>query len=93
MTIVELERCVALLLEMARRRGIDEVVPPNVDGYWTVTSPAWTQVYQTPQPAVGSFSDDEQELQKVLRDPSRGSAVDLERAAHLLRLLSDQLAT
>ena len=44
-----------------------------------------------PTPGVGSFSDDEEELSKLLASPERASAVDLERLAHLLRLLSDQM--
>jgi hypothetical protein len=90
--VSELEECLAVLMEMVRERGIIEIAS-KVDGYLTVTSPEWRDVYvdPSPTPAVGSFSDDADELCKVLIDPARASAVDLERAAHLLRLLSDQL--
>ena len=92
MKVADLEKCVAILTRLARERGVDEVVAPDGDLYWTITAPEWTRVYEQPKPAVGSFSDDEQELTKMLTDPSRASAVDFERVAHLLRALSDQLA-
>jgi hypothetical protein len=93
MKLSELERCLTLLLGAARDAGIDEVAA-EVDGYWTIVSPEWRDVYaaQPPEPAVGSFADDEAELSKILDDRGRASAVDFERAAHLLRLLSDRLA-
>lgn len=92
MKVTDLEKCVSILARLARERGVEEVVPPDSDGYWTVTAPAWTDVYEEPKPAVGSFSDDEEELKKMLANPERASSVDLERVAHLLRRLSDQLA-
>ena len=92
MKIADLERCVAILARLARERGWDEVSPSDSDAYWTVTAPAWTKIYEEPDPAVGSFADDEAQLLRMLDDPTRASAVDLERVAHLLRLLSDRLA-
>jgi hypothetical protein len=92
MKVTDLEKCVSILAHLALERGVNEVMPPDSDGYWTVTAPAWTQVYEEPKLAVGSFSDDEEELKKMLADPARASSVDLERVAHLLRRLSDQLA-
>jgi hypothetical protein len=83
---------VSILARLARERGVDEVVLPEADGYWTITAPGWTQIYEEPKPSVGSFCDDEEELKKMLADPERASSVDLERVAHLLRRLSDQLA-
>jgi hypothetical protein len=50
-------------------------------------------IYQEPKPSIGSFVDDESELKKLLDDPSRASAVDLDRVAHLLKLLSHLLAS
>jgi hypothetical protein len=92
MKVTDLEKCMSILTRLALERGVDEVVPPPEDGYWTITAPAWTQVYEEPKPGVGSFSDDEEELMKMLANPERASSVDLERVAHLLRRLSDQLA-
>jgi len=92
MKVTDLEKCVSILARLARERGVDEVTPDS-DGYWTISAPEWTQVYEEPKPAVGSFSDDEEELAKMLANPDRASSVDLERVAHLLRRLSDQLAS
>ena len=92
MKISDLEKCFAILARFARERGIEEVSQPVPDGYWTITAPAWTRIYEEPTPSVGSFSDDEEELKRLLEDPTRASSVDLERVAHLLCRLSDQLA-
>lgn len=79
-------------LRKAEEQGLSEVTAPH-DGYLTITSPDWRDIYADPPPTpgVGSFSDDEEELTKLLASPERASAVDLERLAHLLRLLSDQM--
>lgn len=92
MKVTDLEKCVGILSRLALDRGVNEVVPPESDGYWTITAPEWTRVYEDPEPSVGSFADDEAELTKMLENPERASSVDLERVAHLLRRLSDQLA-
>jgi hypothetical protein len=92
MKLRDLENCVGILVRLARESGVDEVMLPDSDGYWTITTPAWTKIYEDPEPAVGSFSDDAEELNNLLSNPERASSVDLERVAHLLRLLSDQLA-
>jgi hypothetical protein len=91
MTVAELRSCIEVLLLHAQARGINEVGCPDDDHYWTVTSTDWRRIYEDPKPAVGSFVDDKAELRKLLNDPSRASAVDLERAANLLRLLSDRI--
>jgi len=91
MKLDDLEKCVRILIRLAADRGVEDVRPEG-DGYWTVTTPEWTRIYDEPKPAIGSFSDDEEELRKMLADPERASSVDLERVAHVLRLLSDQLA-
>lgn len=93
MKVTDLEKCIAILLEVARRRGVSEIALPANDGYWTITSQEWTRIYEQPTPGVGSFSDDEQQLLMMLEDPTGASAVDLERVAHLLCLLSDQLVS
>lgn len=92
MTLHEIEQCFQVLVHAVRERGLGEIRLPATDGYWTITSPEWRNIYETPAPAVGSFADDNDELRKLLADPERASAVDLERLAHLLLLLSDQLA-
>ena len=92
MKVTDLEKCVSILVRLALERGVEEIALPHDDGYWTVTAPEWTRIYEEPKPAVGSFSDDEEQLSEMLANPERASSVDLERAAHLLRRLSDQLA-
>lgn len=92
MTLDELEKCLTIVLNHARERGVIEIGPQGSDGYWTVTSPKWRDVYSDPEPAVGSLADDEATLYKLIEDPCRASSVDFERLAHLLRALSDELA-
>ena len=92
MTLDELEKCLNITLKRAREMGVSEIGPQESDGYWTVTSPNWRDVYSDPEPAVGSLADDEANLYKLIVDPGRASSVDLERLAHLLRALSDELA-
>ena len=92
MKVADLEKCLTMLLQVALDRGVDEIVLPKDDGYWTVTSPEWRDAYQVPEPALGSFADDEAELLTILAEPKRASAVDLERIAHMIRLLSDQIS-
>jgi hypothetical protein len=93
MKVSDLEKCVSILARHALLFGIDEVTTKDVDLYWTITSSQWTRIYEDPTPAVGSFIDDAAELERMLADPARASAVDLERVAHLLLLLSDQLCS
>jgi len=92
MTLDELEKCLSIVLKRARDMGITEIGPHESDGYWTVTSPDWRDVYSDPEPAVGSLSDDESMLSKLIDDPRRASSVDADRISHLLRALSDKLA-
>jgi hypothetical protein len=92
MTFAEIRECIELLLAHAEGQGLSEIALPPSDLYWTVTSQDWRMPYQEPKPGLGSFADDEGELAKLLQTPARASAVDLERVASLLRLLSDRLA-
>ena len=92
MTLSELRKCLAILIEMLEERGVQRLMLEGQEGYWTIPSPEWRNVYVDPELAVGSFSDDVSELGKMLKNPARASAVDLERMSGLLKLLSDQLA-
>ena len=91
MTVAQLEKCTKALFALARARGITEIASED-DGYWTVTSPDWRDMYREPTPGVGSFCDDESGLTAMLQNPDRAGSVDFERVAHYLRLLSDQLS-
>ena len=92
MTLEDLGKCIEILIQLARSRGLSEITISDPGSYWTVTAPEWTEMYKDPALAVGSFSDDEQALHRLLLDPTRASSVDFDRAAHLLRLVSDRLA-
>ena len=91
MNLEDIEYCFRVLMEHARRRGVTQLDLRDRDFYWTIVSPDWLSVYDEPKPSVGSLRDDHEELVKLRQDPSRASAVDLERLAHLLRYLSDEL--
>lgn len=91
MTVDELERCIGRLLAHLRSGGITTVDTGPYDYYWTVISPEWLDMEGSPELAVGSLVDDLAELQKLQLEPGRASAVDLDRVAAILRLLSDQL--
>lgn len=91
MTLAELEQCVHILLRHAASWGVGEV-PGDRDYYWTVGSPDWLTVPDDPEVGIGSFADDEAELRKLLADPARAAATDLDRVAHLLKLVSERIA-
>ncbi len=93
MTVAELEVCLRILFDHARSVGLERVELGDLDLYWTISSADSLTIYQEPKPSIGSFVDDESELKKLLDDPSRASAVDLDRVAHLLKLLSHLLAS
>lgn len=92
MTIDELEKCISLLLSLARARGVKEIGTGARDYYWNVLGPEWVEMTKEPKLAVGSLDDDVSELSKLLQEPGRASAVDFDRAAALLRLISDDLS-
>lgn len=92
MTIDELEKCILRLLSLARSRGVVNIDPGSRDYYWNVPAPAWVDMTKEPKLAVGSLEDDVSELSKLLDNPDRASAVDLDRAAVLLRMISDDLS-
>src|SRR5687768_15683262 len=91
-TIDELERCISILLALARSRGVEKLDTGSLDLYWTVPSPEWIEMQQQPDLGVGSLGDDLTQLEKLLVDPQRASSVDLDRAAAMLRLISDRLS-
>lgn len=88
----ELAECFRILCSHAKSRGVTAVEPGNDDLYWSVGSPDWRKIHQDPAPGVGSFADDASELKKLLADPGRASAVDLDRLASMLRVISDSVA-
>ena len=93
MTIDELERCISQLLALARSRGIEKIDTGKRDYYWSVPSPEWVDMTKQPQLTVGSLDDDLAELNKLRAEPERASSVDLDRAAAMLRLISEELSS
>lgn len=92
MNLDELEQCFKALVWKLRADGLDSFEAAPNDFYWVVTSPDWLEMSREPKPAVGSLIDDCAVLTQLANDPSRATAVDLERLASVLRLLSDRLA-
>lgn len=93
MTIDEFEKCILRLLSLARSRGVVKIDTGSRDYYWNVPAPAWVDMTKEPKLAVGSLDDDVAELSKLLDEPDRASAVDLDRAAAVLHLISDDLSS
>lgn len=90
MKLQDLRTCLDILLDHAAKfHGFSSIDLNGLDTYWSI--PAWLDVGEQPVPVIGSFVDDVEELNKLLANPDRASALDLERLANVLRLLSDQL--
>jgi len=87
----EIRECLRLLLEHVSHQGLPDVDATHADLYWTVTSDEWLVADTEPKPGVGSLHDDIHELKRLLGDPERASAVDIDRLANVLHLLSLQL--
>jgi hypothetical protein len=90
-TLEEIETVFEILLQYCRLRGMTGIDDARFDMYWTIASAEWLRIEAEPAPAVGSFVDDFSELSKLRDEPSRANAVDLERLAHVLMLLSEGL--
>ncbi len=88
--LAQLNLILARMVEEYMQRGVESVQIDDVDEYWVVGSPEWTNFSQKPEPAVGSLSDDWTELQRLLKD-KMPTAVDFDRLAAVLRAVSDQL--
>lgn len=91
LTLDELETCLFSVLAMLRSRGIEFAETDRRDFYWSVLSGDWLDFQKEPDIAVGSLDDDVQGLRRLLSDPSGASAIDLERLAAVLKLLSEDL--
>jgi hypothetical protein len=90
MNFQDLRICLDILLAHASNvHGFSSVDLHGLDTYWLVSD--WLNVSEQPQAVVGSLADDMDELKKLVANPDRASALDLERLGTLLRLLSDQL--
>ena len=78
-----------ILLEAYQERGV-ESVQVNMDMYWIVDAPAWTNFNEQPKLHVGSLADDWESLQKVLAG-QMPTVVDFDRLATVLRAISEHM--
>lgn len=89
--LLQLAQLATRLVENYRARGYETVSIEDMDMYWVVQPPEWTELQQEPKPAVGSLKDDWAALQRVL-EGQMPTAVDFDRLAAVLRALSERLA-
>jgi hypothetical protein len=79
------------LIENYRERGYDAAHIDDMDMYWVVQAPEWTNLQREPKLSVGSLKDDWEALQRVL-EGQMPTAVDFDRLAAVLRAVSERLA-
>jgi hypothetical protein len=70
--------------------GVDVLTIDDMDRYWVVRSPEWTEFHQEPKLSVGSLLEDWAGLQRVL-EGGTPTAVDFERLGAVLRVVSDRI--
>lgn len=93
MKILELRECFDILLHHVEVvHGVKELAIESCDYYWSVSPAQWLSMDAKPELVVGSLVDDVNELKKLISNPDRASAVDIDRTASLLRFLSDQIS-
>ncbi|WNG19705.1 hypothetical protein [Cystobacter fuscus] len=86
----ELILALTRLVERYQQLGIDVLTIDDMDRYWVVRSPEWTEFHQDPKLSVGSLLEDWAGLQRVLEGGSP-TAVDFERLGAVLRVVSDRI--
>jgi hypothetical protein len=79
------------LSESYEERGYDSVRIEDMDLYWIVQPPEWTDLQHEPPLRVGSLKDDWEALQRVL-EGQMPTSVDFDRLAAVLRAVSERLA-
>jgi len=78
------------LVEGYQQLGIDVLTIDDMDRYWVVRSPEWTEFHQEPKLSVGSLLEDWAGIQRVLQSGTP-TAVDFERLGAVLRVVSDRI--
>jgi hypothetical protein len=78
------------LVEGYQQLGIDVLTIDDMDRYWVVRSPEWTEFHQEPKLSVGSLLEDWAGIQRVLQGDTP-TAVDFERLGAVLRVVSDRI--
>ena len=86
----QLAQLARILVENYRERGYDTVPVDDMDMYWVIEAPEWTELSGAPKPCVGSLRDDWQHLQRVLAG-EMPTAVDFNRLAAVLRAVSERI--
>jgi hypothetical protein len=89
--LLELAMLAKTLVENYRERGYESVLIDDMDMYWVVQPPEWSDLQHEPKLSVGSLKDDWEGLQRVL-EGQMPTAVDFDRLAALLRAVSERLA-
>ncbi|HEX8704005.1 MAG TPA: hypothetical protein VF815_34555 [Myxococcaceae bacterium] len=89
--LLQLAMLATKLIESYRERGYESVSIDDMDMYWIVQSPEWSDLQHEPQLSVGSLKDDWESLQRVL-EGQMPTAVDFDRLAAMLRAVSERLA-
>ncbi|WP_257463601.1 hypothetical protein [Archangium lipolyticum] len=78
------------LVEGYQQLGIDVLTIDDMDRYWVVRSPEWTEFHQEPKLSVGSLLEDWAGLQRVLQGGTP-TAVGFERLGAVIRVVSDRI--
>ncbi|WP_203410744.1 hypothetical protein [Archangium violaceum] len=78
------------LVEGYQQLGIDVLTIDDMDRYWVVRSPEWTEFHQEPKLSVGSLLEDWAGIQRV-RQGGTPTSVDFERLGAVLRVVSDRI--
>jgi hypothetical protein len=89
--LLELALLATKLVENYKERGYDSVSIDDMDLYWVVQPPEWTDLQQEPKLNVGSLRDDWEGLQQV-QEGRMPTSVDFDRLAAVLRAVSERLA-
>jgi hypothetical protein len=79
------------LVEHFQQTGVGALEIDDMDYYWVVEPPEWTDFQQEPSLCVGSFIDDWAELQRVLKGDIV-TTVDFNRLGAVLRTVSERLS-
>lgn len=68
---------------------LGEEIDVEMNHYWIVLPGDWTDIENTPEPAVGSLEADWEDLQPLLRGDRPAFVGDLDRLAAILRAISE----
>jgi hypothetical protein len=87
-SIREIEVLFKLIIEKLKKDNIDQV-EFSTDEYWVILTNEWENFQITPEPAVGSLSEDIEYLKKAIEENEVVTYSDLDRLASVLRAISE----